>query len=105
MQSRKLEQREEKVEQVARRLRCPTLLVRGKLSDLLSEEGAKRFVELVPHSEYVDVSGAAHMVAGDRNDRFSAAVIDFLDRKLGSASSHADGHSQVAQDRLTEPLG
>jgi hypothetical protein len=26
-----------------------------------------------------DVSGAGHMVTGDRNDAFTAAVIDFID--------------------------
>ena len=56
----------------------PTLLVRGGLSDVLSEEGAKAFLELCPHSEYVHVSDAAHMVAGDRNDIFGDAVIEFL---------------------------
>jgi hypothetical protein len=28
------------------------------------------------------VSGAAHMIAGDRNDVFSEAVIDFLERDV-----------------------
>ncbi len=101
MRARKLERRQEKVEQVALGLDCPTLLVRGKLSDLLSEEGAQRFLELVPHAEYVDVSGAAHMVAGDRNDRFTEAVVDFLDRKLGPTSNDAEGRSQIAEDSPT----
>ena len=38
----------------------------------------KEFLELVPHAEYVDVADARHMVAGDRNDHFSTAVMDFL---------------------------
>ncbi len=62
-------------------LRVPTLLVRGGLSDVLSEEGAREFLETCPHAEYVNVSDAAHMVAGDRNDLFTQAVADFL-RKL-----------------------
>jgi pimeloyl-ACP methyl ester carboxylesterase len=61
-------------------LTLPTLLVRGGLSNVLSEEGAKGFLELCPHSEYVNVTGAAHMVAGDRNDIFLNAVTDFLSR-------------------------
>lgn len=68
------------MERAARRLTTPTLLVRGKLSDLLSEVGAKRFLELAPHAEYVDISGAAHMVAGDENDHFTDAVAEFLTR-------------------------
>jgi pimeloyl-ACP methyl ester carboxylesterase len=59
-------------------LRLPTLLVRGKLSDLVSEETAREFLELVPHASFVDVSDAGHMVAGDRNDRFCDAVVGFL---------------------------
>ncbi len=62
----------------------PTLLVRGKLSDILSEEGAAEFRELVPHAEYVDVRDAGHMVAGDRNDVFTLAVTAFLERVLPS---------------------
>ncbi|MGI8663374.1 MAG: alpha/beta fold hydrolase [Acidimicrobiales bacterium] len=64
----------------ARALTVPTLLVRGRMSDLLSEEGAKELLELVPHAELVDVAGAGHMVAGDRNDVFNDAVVSFLQR-------------------------
>jgi pimeloyl-ACP methyl ester carboxylesterase len=46
----------------------------------VSVETAREFLELCPHAEFVDVSDAGHMVAGDRNDVFSAAVVGFLDR-------------------------
>ena len=65
-------------EEAARNVRCPSLLVRGGLSDVLSEEGANAYIELVPHSEYANVGDAAHMVAGDRNDIFVTAVLTFL---------------------------
>ena len=52
--------------------------VYGGLSDVLSEDGARDFLALCPHSEYVNVTDAAHMVAGDRNDVFGTAVVDFL---------------------------
>lgn len=64
----------------ARALTIPTLLVRGRMSDLLSEEGARELLELVPHAELVDVAEAGHMVAGDRNDIFNDAVVLFLAR-------------------------
>lgn len=64
----------------ARRLEVPTLLVRGGLSDVLSEDGARGFLAMCPQSEYVNVTDAAHMVAGDRNDVFGNAMIDFLGR-------------------------
>jgi pimeloyl-ACP methyl ester carboxylesterase len=66
----------------ARGLDVPTLLVRGRMSDLLSEEAAAEFLELVPHAEFVDVRDAGHMVAGDRNDVFTDAVAGFLIRHL-----------------------
>jgi non-heme chloroperoxidase len=68
----------ERMERCARALRVPTLLVRGRMSDIVSEEGARAFLALVPQASYADVSGAGHMVAGDRNDAFSSAVLAFL---------------------------
>jgi pimeloyl-ACP methyl ester carboxylesterase len=79
---RKLDQRQARLEACARSLTLPTLLVRGGLSDILTEAGAKEFLELCQHAEYVNVAGAAHMVAGDRNDIFADAVIDFLSRNV-----------------------
>jgi non-heme chloroperoxidase len=63
---------------VVRDAALPVLLVRGRMSDLLSEEGARELQELIPHALLVDVAGAGHMVAGDRNDAFTAAVVEFL---------------------------
>ena len=78
-----IDARWERLQKAAEKLaesRVPTLLVRGGLSDVLSEEGAREFLETCPHAEYVNVSDAAHMVAGDRNDLFTQAVADFLRR-------------------------
>jgi pimeloyl-ACP methyl ester carboxylesterase len=68
-----------RLQAAARAIRIPTLLVRGRVSDLLSEDGAREFLDLVPHAGYVDVAGAGHMVAGDRNDAFNDAVVTFLE--------------------------
>ncbi len=79
------QQREARLVEAARavaELAIPTLLVRGGLSDVLSMEGAQRFLELVPAAEFVNVTDAAHMVAGDRNDVFAGAVVDFLRRTV-----------------------
>lgn len=72
--------RGEALEEAARSLTIPTLLVRGRQSDLLSEEGARKFLALVPHAEFADVAGAGHMVAGDRNDVFNDAIVGFLEQ-------------------------
>ena len=58
----------------------PMLLVRGQVSDLVSQDRADEFLARFPSVEFVDVQGAGHMVAGDRNDLFADAVLDFLVR-------------------------
>lgn len=65
-----------------RNIRVPTLLLRGKLSDVVTDEGVQEFVAQIPGARSVDVSGAAHMIAGDRNDAFSRAVVDFLEQDV-----------------------
>nr|CBX27339.1 hypothetical protein N47_H21610 [uncultured Desulfobacterium sp.] len=69
-------------ERAALAIDAPILLVRGRMSDVVSKAGAQAFLETVPSAEYVDVQEAGHMIAGDRNDAFTAAVISFLKRKL-----------------------
>ncbi|MCV7345614.1 alpha/beta fold hydrolase [Mycolicibacterium rhodesiae] len=56
----------------------PMLLVRGQMSDLVTQERADDFLARFPQIEFVDVAGAGHMVAGDRNDLFADAVVQFL---------------------------
>ena len=79
---RDMDKRTVRLEACARALKLPALLVRGGLSDVLSEAGAQHFRTLCPHSEYVNITGAGHMVAGDRNDIFGSAVIEFLARTV-----------------------
>jgi pimeloyl-ACP methyl ester carboxylesterase len=74
--------REQRLSACAGRLALPTLLVRGGLSNVLSEEGAQSFLAQCPHAEYVRIDNAAHMVAGDRNDNFAGAAIEFLGRMV-----------------------
>lgn len=62
----------------ARNVEVPAMLVRGRMSDVISEAGVEAFKEAIPHGEFVDVGGAGHMVAGDRNDAFTDAVAEFL---------------------------
>jgi pimeloyl-ACP methyl ester carboxylesterase len=62
----------------AGRLRIPALLVRGRESDVVSQRGVEEFLAAAAHAEFVDVSDAGHMVAGDRNDAFNEAVLGFL---------------------------
>jgi pimeloyl-ACP methyl ester carboxylesterase len=73
---------EDRLERAAQVLTLPVLLVRGRQSDVLSEDGARNLQALVPHARFVDVAGAGHMVAGDRNDVFNDAVVAFLEETL-----------------------
>jgi pimeloyl-ACP methyl ester carboxylesterase len=61
-----------------RNVHVPTLLVRGALSDVVTQEGVDELLAQIPGATVVDVAGAAHMIAGDQNDAFSDAVITFL---------------------------
>jgi len=72
--------------QCARNVTCPVLLVRGKQTDMVSPEGAQALKAAVPHAQLVDVSGAAHMVAGDSNDVFTTELLRFL-KALDGASA------------------
>lgn len=71
---------QQRLEDAARAVDIPILVVRGRQSDLLSEEGVREILALCPHAETVDVAGAGHMIAGDRNDLFNDAVMEFLGR-------------------------
>lgn len=58
------------------------LLVRGMKSDVVSDAGVAAFRAMLPTLEVVDVAGASHMVAGDRNDAFLTATKAYLERHL-----------------------
>jgi pimeloyl-ACP methyl ester carboxylesterase len=72
--------RTERFEQAATNLTIPVLLIRGKLSDVVSPEGVRDFLAKVPHAEFVELSDAGHTAAGDDNDAFSEAVVAFVER-------------------------
>lgn len=60
----------------------PTLLVRGGDSDVVTPDGAQDFKRWMPHAEIAVVPKAGHMVAGDSNQKFNSAILDFLDRHV-----------------------
>nr|WP_234898940.1 alpha/beta hydrolase [Mycolicibacter kumamotonensis] len=70
--------RTEKMERAAIGLQIPILLIRGKLSDVVSTEGVQDFLAKVPHAEFVELSDAGHTAAGDDNDAFSEVVVQFV---------------------------
>lgn len=64
-------------------MQVPTLLVRGLRSELVGEEHAREFEEATPNARTVNVGGAGHMVAGDKNDIFCEAILEFLSEETG----------------------
>lgn len=69
---------QDELSHAARGIEVPVLLVSGGRSDLVSNETIEHFRELVPHAEHVHLPEATHMVAGDDNDAFTRAVIEFI---------------------------
>lgn len=64
--------------EAAGQVAVPTLLISGGLSDLVSDRTVDEFLQLVPHAEHRRIPDATHMVAGDRNDRFTDLILEFL---------------------------
>jgi non-heme chloroperoxidase len=79
---RDLARRHKRLSASARRLKLPTLLVRGERSDIVTEAAAREFLHLCPHAEYVNVRDAGHTFAGEHNDRFGRAAFRFLERNI-----------------------
>lgn len=71
---------DDRLSAAARQVIAPTLLVRGQESEIVRPDDVEAFTALIPQSEVVDVAGAGHMVAGDRNTIFGDAVERYLRR-------------------------
>ncbi len=65
-----------------RKIRCPTLIIRGGESDILAPEAAERLRAAIPNSRVTVVPGAGHSVMGDNPAGFATAVREFL-RTIG----------------------
>ncbi len=70
---------EDRLFSAAQQLKAPTLIVRGGMSDVVSDRVMAEFLDTVPQVRSMTVSGAGHMVAGDSNHAFTNAVIQFLE--------------------------
>lgn len=64
--------------EAARQIRVPVLLLSGSDSDVVSQSTIAEFLQLVPQARHIVVPRATHMVAGDRNDLFTDAVLSFV---------------------------
>lgn len=61
-----------------RRIQCPTLLIRGQRSPLLTPEVAQKMIQALPNGRTVDIANAAHTVNADNAKEFNAVTAAFL---------------------------
>lgn len=60
------------------RVQCPTLLIRGQQSPLLTPGIAQKMVQHLPHGRLVEIPDTAHTVNADKAEAFNALTADFL---------------------------
>lgn len=75
----------QRVGEALRRIKAPVLMVRGGKSEVVSEASLQHFRELLPTAEVAEIPEARHMVAGDDNDAFLGAILDFVRRHASAA--------------------
>jgi len=80
-----------RLEQAARAIRIPTLLLSGEHSDVVSAHTIDEFMTWVPHARHVEVAGATHMLAGDANDAFTREILRFIEPIFDTTSAGAAG--------------
>lgn len=76
--NRDIEQRQAQLQEAAAAIRAPVLLLTGGASDVVSTETIDEFLRLVPHAQHRQIADARHLVAGDDNDAFAQAVLEFI---------------------------
>jgi len=59
-------------------IRCPTLVVRGALSDILTDETAEKFARSLPDGRWVRVEKSGHNVQGDNPRALLDAMLAFF---------------------------
>ena len=60
------------------KITCPTLVMRGSDSDILSPEVAERMLSLLPKGHYVEIPDSGHPIPMDNPEAFEKAVRQFL---------------------------
>jgi len=70
-------QRERLAQQISQ-ISCPTLIVRGALSDVLTDNAAEKFARSLPKGRWMRVEKAGHNVQGDNPSGLLEALTPFL---------------------------
>lgn len=61
------------------KITCPTLVMRGAESDLLSPEIAQRMISVLPNRQYVEIPDSGHVIPMDNPAAFEAEAKRFLE--------------------------
>jgi flavin reductase (DIM6/NTAB) family NADH-FMN oxidoreductase RutF/pimeloyl-ACP methyl ester carboxylesterase len=90
------------LERAAAGLKLPTLVMRGRESDVVTAAEVDRFRELTPTAEFVTIEDAGHLVAAERFDAFNAALLEFLERRVPRAplTYESGSDSRTLRDAL-----
>jgi len=59
-------------------IKCPTLVVRGALSDVLTDDAAGKFARSLPDGRWVRVEKSGHNVQGDNPRALLDAMLAFF---------------------------
>ncbi len=85
-------------------VKCPTLLVRGVETDLLTPDVARRMLDALPDGRLAEVPQAAHMVFEDNPGGFLTAVRGWLvETRKASYNPLSDRERYVIEHKGTEP--
>jgi pimeloyl-ACP methyl ester carboxylesterase len=69
-----------KLEGALEKVDVPVMLVRGLLSDVVDDSSVADFIKRKPSAKLINIPDASHMIAGDKNDVFTASVMEFLNQ-------------------------
>jgi pimeloyl-ACP methyl ester carboxylesterase len=64
----------------ARRITTPVVLVKGELSNIVSDGSVAAFKAMAPQLDVEIARGVGHMFTGDRNDTFADTLLHYLAR-------------------------
>ena len=70
-------QRERLAKEIGK-ISCPTLIIRGAKSQVLSDDAADRFARSLPNARWVRIENAGHNVQGDNPAALLDAMLPFL---------------------------
>eukprot|EP01084_Bolivina_argentea_P149736 261546_1 len=69
-----------------KQVKCPTLMVYGENSDLISDEIAQKVVSCLQNGQLVKIYNAGHSVVGDNLNEFYRKVVPFIENKYAIQS-------------------